>query len=124
MASRPRDGFVVWIILLALACAIAVWILNGPARAEGVTASWYGAAHHGKRTALGERFDMRARTCAHRSLPFGTRLEVCRNGRCVVCRVNDRGPYVPGRGLDLSHAVARAIGLDRVGVGRVTMKRM
>jgi rare lipoprotein A len=75
-------------------------------------ASWYGEAHHGKKTASGERYDMHALTAAHRTLPLGTRLRVTNveNGRTVVVRVNDRGPYVDGRVIDLSRAAAREIG--------------
>lgn len=82
------------------------------ASVEGI-ASWYGLTFHGRRTASGERFDMNAMTAAHPSLPFGTRVLVQNpsNGRSVVVRVNDRGPYVPGRIIDLSHAAARALGL-------------
>jgi rare lipoprotein A len=81
-------------------------------------ASWYGQAHHGLITASGEPFDMYALTAAHRSLPFGTRLRVVKldNDRAVVVRVNDRGPIVPGRILDLSYAAARALGAVGAGV--------
>ena len=80
-------------------------------------ASWYGEAHHGLLTASGERYDMHALTAAHRSLPFGTRLRVKNldNGEVVDVRVNDRGPVVPGRILDLSYAAARK--LRAVGAG-------
>ena len=80
-------------------------------------ASWYGAFHHGRRTASGEIFDMRALTAAHRSLPLGTRLRVqnLANGRAVDVRVNDRGPFVPGRIIDVSHGVA--VALDAVAAG-------
>jgi rare lipoprotein A (peptidoglycan hydrolase) len=80
-------------------------------------ASWYGEAHHGLLTASGERYDMYALTCAHRTLPFGTRLRVMNldNDLSVEVRVNDRGPVVPGRILDLSYAAARK--LDAVGAG-------
>lgn len=81
-------------------------------------ASWYGGSFQGRRTASGERFDTRDLTAASRTLPFGTRLRVCRASRCVVVRINDRGPYVSGRVLDLS-AAARA-GLGFSGVARVT----
>src|SRR5207237_8488018 len=79
---------------------------------EGL-ASWYGLAFQGRRTASGERFDMNAFTAAHPSLPFGTRVLVRnpRNDRFVVVRINDRGPFVPGRIIDLSHAAARALGM-------------
>ena len=75
-------------------------------------ASWYGQAHHGKKTASGEIYDMHALTAAHRTLPLGTKLRVTNleNGRAVVVRVNDRGPYVDGRVLDLSRAAARQLG--------------
>lgn len=81
-------------------------------------ASWYGEPHHGRRTASGERFDMHALTAAHPTLPFGTRLRVVNldNDRQVEVRVNDRGPAVPGRILDLSYAAARALGAVRAGI--------
>jgi peptidoglycan lytic transglycosylase len=81
-------------------------------------ASWYGQAHHGLVTASGERFDMYALTAAHRTLPFGTRLRVVNldNDRAVEVRVNDRGPIVPGRILDLSYAAARALGAVGAGI--------
>jgi len=81
-------------------------------------ASWYGEAHHGLLTASGERYDMYALTAAHRTLPFGTRLRVMKldNDRIVEVRVNDRGPVVPGRILDLSYAAARKLGAVGTGV--------
>jgi rare lipoprotein A len=82
-------------------------------------ASYYGN-ESGHRTASGERFNQSAMTCAHRSLPFGTRLRVTHGGRSVVVTVNDRGPFIRGRVLDLSTGAARAIGLTSAGVGRVT----
>lgn len=83
---------------------------SGPAQAEPVVASFYGAELAGNPTASGEPFDPSAMTAAHPSLPFGTQLEVCYQG-CVVVTVNDRGPFVAGRGLDLSQGAAQAIGL-------------
>jgi rare lipoprotein A len=82
-------------------------------------ASYYGS-ESGSRTASGARMVSSAMTCAHRSLPFGTRLRVTHGGRSVVVTVNDRGPFIRGRVLDLSTGAARAIGLTGVGVGRVT----
>ena len=81
------------------------------------TASWYGRAHHGRKTASGEPYDMSDMTAAHRSLPIGTRVRVTNvaNGRSVVVRVNDRGPFVDGRIIDVSHAAARA--LEALGAG-------
>lgn len=84
-------------------------------------ASYYGPGFHGKQTASGEIFDQDDYTCAHKSLPFGTKLKVVRvdNGSSVVVRVNDRGPYVDGRILDLSVAAGKKIGLDKVGHAEV-----
>ena len=82
-------------------------------------ASFYGN-ESGSRTASGQRFNQNAMTCAHRSLPFGTRLRVTHGGASVIVTVNDRGPFVRGRVLDLSTGAARAIGLTGAGVGRVT----
>jgi rare lipoprotein A len=82
-------------------------------------ASFYGN-ESGRQTASGQRFDQNALTCAHRSLPFGTKLRVTHGDRSVVVTVNDRGPFVRGRVLDLSTAAARAVGLTDEGVGRVT----
>lgn len=82
-------------------------------------ASYYGN-ESGSKTASGARFNQNAMTCAHRSLPFGTKLRVSHGGRSVVVTVNDRGPFVRGRVLDLSTGAARAVGLTGAGVGRVT----
>ncbi len=82
-------------------------------------ASYYGN-ESGSRTASGQRMNASAMTCAHRSLPFGTKLRVTHGGRSVVVTVNDRGPFIHGRVLDLSTGAARAIGLTAAGVGRVT----
>src|ERR1700736_5778970 len=82
-------------------------------------ASYYGN-ESGSRTASGQRFNQSAMTCAHRSLPFGTKLRVTHGGQSVGVTVNDRGPCVRGRVLDLSTGAARAIGLTGAGVGRVT----
>ena len=81
-------------------------------------ASFYGN-ESGSRTASGQRFNQEAMTAAHRSLPFGTKLRVTHGGRSVVVTINDRGPFVRGRVLDLSTGAARAIGLTSAGVGRV-----
>jgi rare lipoprotein A len=80
-------------------------------------ASWYGPGFHGRRTASGERFSRHRPTLAHRGLPFGTRLEITnlKNGRKAVGRVNDRGPHVRGRVVDLSEALARRLGIRGVG---------
>jgi len=82
-------------------------------------ASFYGN-ESGSKTASGQRFNENALTAAHRTLPFGTKLRVTHGGRSVVVTVNDRGPFVRGRVLDLSTGAARAVGLTSVGVGHVT----
>ena len=90
----------------------ALAFLGAPAQAE--IASYYGKELAGRRTASGERFNPSAMTAAHRTLRFGTRVRVTnsRNGRSVVVRINDRGPFVKGRSIDLSSGAARAIGMD------------
>jgi rare lipoprotein A len=91
---------------------------------EGV-ASWYGAAHHGRKTASGERFDAHgARTAAHKTLPFNVCAEVenLRTGESVVVRINDRGPFAKGRVIDLSKAAASEIGLVHSGVAKVRVE--
>jgi rare lipoprotein A len=84
-------------------------------------ASWYGRRHQGLRTASGERYDEYAMTAASPVLPLGTRARVknLENGRSVVVRVNDRGPFVDGRIIDVSYAAARALGMVGDGVARV-----
>ncbi len=80
-------------------------------------ASWYGSMFHGRRTASGERYDMNALTAAHRTLPLGACVRVTTLGRArsVVVRINDRGPFVHGRIIDLSYAAAEAIGVRTAG---------
>src|SRR5215813_9288778 len=88
------------------------------------TASWYGRQHHGKLTASGEPYDMNDLTAAHRTLPLGTRVRVTNldNGRSVEVRINDRGPFVGNRLIDLSYAAARRLGAIGAGVFRVGLK--
>lgn len=114
---------VLWGIAAGL-FVVAVWLLISPAPAAACDrrctglASWYGS-ESGSRTASGQRFNRHAMTAAHRCLPFGTRLRVTYGGRQVVVTINDRGPFIRGRVLDLSEGAARAIGLAGRGVGRV-----
>jgi rare lipoprotein A len=91
----------------------------GTERSFSGIASFYGNDTDHE-TASGQRFDENRLTCAHRSLPFGTKLRVTHGGRSVVVTVNDRGPYIRGRILDLSTAAARAVGLIDAGVGKIT----
>lgn len=98
---------------------------SGDYRAEG-KASYYGARHHGKRTASGERFNQNSLTAAHRTLPFGTRVRVTnlRNDSSVVVRINDRGPYGRGRIIDVSRKAAEALGMLRSGVVPVRVESL
>jgi rare lipoprotein A len=84
-------------------------------------ASWYGPGFHGRRTASGEKFNQNVMTAAHRSLPFGARVRVTNHhtGRSVVVRINDRGPFIRGRIIDLSRASAHSLGL--AGLSNVTL---
>ena len=86
-------------------------------------ASWYGPGFHGNLTANGERYNQYASTAAHKSLPFGTKLRVCYK-TCEVVRINDRGPLIHGRSLDLSKGTAQRIGLIHSGTGKVKTTRL
>lgn len=91
---------------------------------EVTKASWYGGEFHGRRTAGGTRFNAHHLTAAHRSLRFGSKVRVTdlRSGRSVVVRITDRGPYVRGRGIDLSYAAASRLGMLHRGVARVRIE--
>ncbi|PYQ14001.1 MAG: hypothetical protein DMH00_02945 [Acidobacteria bacterium] len=92
-------------------------------RQEG-EASWYGPDFHGKTTANGERYNMLRLTAAHQQLPFNTLVKVTNlyNGRAATVRINDRGPFLKGRILDLSYAAAKALGANGPGVIRVQIE--
>jgi len=126
---RRSPALLILSVLLLWGCAS-----RGPARvpmepersrkegwSEKGDASWYGHPYHGRKTASGETYDMYDLTAAHRSLPFGTRVRVRRRdtGQEVVVRVNDRGPFIRGRIIDLSYAAAKKIHLDIDGVAPV-----
>ncbi|HZE54282.1 MAG TPA: septal ring lytic transglycosylase RlpA family protein [Bradyrhizobium sp.] len=91
---------------------------SGTGRSFSGMASFYGN-ESGSKTASGQRFNQNAMTAAHRTLPFGTKLRVTHGDRSVVVTINDRGPFIRGRVLDLSTGAARAVGLTGAGVGRV-----
>ena len=116
---------------LIVAAVVSLAVAHAPAAAESPSAqkvaigslqigraSWYGAQHHGRETASGAVFDMHELTAAHPMLPFGSRVRVTNlhNGRFVDVRINDRGPVVRGRIIDLSYASARAVGAVGAGV--------
>jgi rare lipoprotein A len=87
-------------------------------------ASWYGRGFHGRKTASGERYDMHAMTAAHRTLPLASWVRVTNEGnnKSVVVKINDRGPYVGNRVIDLSYAAAAALGMRGAGVGKVKIE--
>ncbi|MFQ3574002.1 MAG: septal ring lytic transglycosylase RlpA family protein [Thermodesulfovibrionales bacterium] len=91
---------------------------------QRVIASWYGREFHGRPTASGEQFDMYALTCAHRDFPFGTMLRITnpQNNKTTQCTVNDRGPFVQGRDLDMSYGTAKEINFVGLGVGPVDIE--
>ena len=119
------------VLLLAFlflsSCATAPDVKN-ISRAGGtyVVASWYGKKFNGRPTASGEKFDMYGMTCAHRTLAFGTKLRITNpdNKKSVIVRVNDRGPFIRGRDLDLSYGAAKEIGIVQKGVGRVMLEHV
>ena len=117
--------------LLLLAILTACSTMPGAAKGPGVHtiqtgyASFYGPEWHGRQTASGERLNIHAMTAAHKRLPFGTRVRVTllATGKSVVVRINDRGPFVRGRIIDLTDDAARKIGLDgRRGIGKVRLE--
>ncbi|WP_078708509.1 septal ring lytic transglycosylase RlpA family protein [Consotaella salsifontis] len=93
-------------------------------RTQSGAASWYGPKFHGRSTASGERFDMNKLTAAHKSLPFGTKVRVTnmRNGKSVIVRINDRGPYAHNRIIDLSRKAASVVGLIARGTAKVKLE--
>src|SRR5450631_3901114 len=117
-------------VLLLTGCSHRAAHVNtplAPARlgtTETGVASWYGFPYHGRRAASGEIYDMQQLTAAHRRLPFHTWVEVTNlsNGKQVDVRINDRGPFIKGRILDLSQAAARDIDMLRAGTARVRLK--
>ncbi|UNT60636.1 septal ring lytic transglycosylase RlpA family protein [Acinetobacter sp. ASP199] len=90
------------------------------------TASWYGRQFHGRKTASGETFDMNAMTAAHRSLPLNCYIRVTNknNGKSVVVKVNDRGPFHGNRVVDLSYGAAKRLGITNAGVAKVSIERV
>ena len=104
--------------IISSAFVAATCLSTSASSAGTMLASWYGPYFHGRLTANGEIYDMHGITAAHKTLPFGTKLRVCYEG-CVDVRINDRGPYIGARELDLSYGAAKAIGLIDPGVATV-----
>jgi rare lipoprotein A len=94
-------------------CAITEKFFVDHKKKEYMIASWY---KHGTRTANGEKYDYMGMTAAHKKLPFGTKLRLTRGDQSVIVRVNDRGPFIKGRDIDLSMGAAKALGCLRMGV--------
>ncbi len=128
--SLGRAGLVLLLLCCASGCSSLRWepgTLGPRERPKFVQtglASWYGKSFQRRFTANGERFDMRAMTAAHRTLPFGTVVRVTNleNGRTVKVRINDRGPYVKGRIIDLSAKAALDLAITEDGIAKVRVE--
>lgn len=118
MFSGVLGRFSKVLLVLAFACALLAYDADG-ADAETALTSWYGPGFHGNPTASGEIYDAYGYTAAHKTLPLGTQLVVSYNGASLPVTVNDRGPYVGSRELDLSQGAAEYLGLDQAGVDYV-----
>jgi rare lipoprotein A len=123
-----RRRFLSFMILLIgpVVCSRDAWAPVPAEREDSVQiglASWYGRPHHGRLAASGQVYDMNDLTAAHRTLPFGTvvRVQNLRNNRTVKVEINDRGPFVPGRIIDLSRAAARVLRMEQAGLTRVRL---
>ena len=105
--------------ILCTSSALLLALSTSVSAGGSMLTSWYGPGFHGRLTANGEVYDQMGLTAAHKTLPFGTRLQVCYQG-CINVRINDRGPYIGARELDLSRGAAEAIGLTGPGVDYVS----
>ncbi|HZY64547.1 MAG TPA: septal ring lytic transglycosylase RlpA family protein [Rubrobacteraceae bacterium] len=119
-AAWPRRVLIAFVAMIG--CLALLVFASAVVKAEQVVASWYGPGFEGNATASGEPFDPYDYTAAHRTYEFGTRLIVTYEGRSVAVRVNDRGPYIAGRDLDLSRGAAEYLGLTSVGVATVNVE--
>ncbi len=126
---RRREALVLLVLVAAaISCArrksVRTPVAPLPGSVEYGMASWYGYPYHGRRSASGEIYDMEKLTAAHRTLPFGAWVEIenLSNGRKVQVRINDRGPFVEGRIIDLSHAAADRIDMLRAGIAKVRLE--
>ncbi|MEM8961835.1 MAG: septal ring lytic transglycosylase RlpA family protein [Acidobacteriota bacterium] len=120
----PLAMLALTLAILAGGCSSNRFADPTPGDTQRGVASWYGPKFHGRTTANGEVYDMYGLTAAHRELPLGTRIEVTNldNGRKVTVRVNDRGPFIRGRILDLSYGAAKAVGMIGPGLARVEIR--
>jgi rare lipoprotein A len=124
MIFRPKAALRAALIASALTSGMGYAVADPGLQTIAGSASWYGPGFHGRQTANGERFDQNKLTAAHKTLPFGTKVRVTnrRNGKSVVVRINDRGPYHGNRVIDLSKGAAQAVGLTRSGVVPVSLQ--
>lgn len=115
----------IWLLTLFVIIGI-VKVSEADADADIGVASYYSYEMGGRKTANGEMFNPAELTAAHRTLPFGTRVKVTnlKNGKYVVVRINDRGPYIPGRAIDLSYAAAEEIDMVKSGIAEVEIKAL
>lgn len=111
---------------LILTLALALFTTGCSQRSDLLVGngSWYGEKYHGRTTANGERYDMYAMTAAHKTLPFGTIVKVTnlKNNRSVIVRINDRGPFIKGRIIDLSYMAAKKLGYINDGVVKLKLQ--
>ncbi|NBF02420.1 septal ring lytic transglycosylase RlpA family protein [Pseudomonas sp. Fl5BN2] len=121
-----RPLLIVGALLVLLTGCVSSHVIDPRGYDETGTASYYGAQHHGKRTASGEAFDQNGLTAAHRELPFGTRVQVTNlgNDKSVVVRINDRGPHTRGRLIDLSRTAAQQLDMLRSGTAKVRIQAL
>ena len=119
-------GLALVIAVAACGAKTAPQSMTPSGKAQRGLASWYGPKFHGRTTANGERYNMMDLTAAHKTLPFGTFVHVTNraNNKTIVVRINDRGPFVRGRILDLSYAAAKVIGASSTGVVDVEVRVM
>lgn len=126
--SRPRLALAILALglvsFVSSGCSMNRYDRPEPGTVQRGIASWYGEPFHGRATASGEIYDMHLMTAAHRDLPLGTTVEVTNldNGRRVRLRVNDRGPFVRGRILDVSYAAAKKLGMVGPGTARIELR--
>lgn len=139
MRSRRKGQVCFWLLLGPMLLAVAgcqggsaTYGVNASPQScesagqyrESGDASWYGEKYHGRTTASGDRFDMNGMTAAHRTLPFGTKVRVTNreNGQSTILRVNDRGPFVEGRIIDVSRAAAEDLNFVQAGLAPVRVE--
>lgn len=119
-----RKSFVLSIITFLFIGSSHFSFAQDNTQTETGKASWYGSKYHGKKTSSGERYNKNKMTAAHNTLPFGTKVKVTNlsNDESVIVRINDRGPYVGHRIIDVSEVAARKLGIHKQGVGRVQVE--